>query len=249
MSAGLADAAFDNPKAWTIQTYIDMLSAVQQISHRTFTSEWTLATDGQARIYLRHDIDFSLECAVEMAVAEHRAGVRATYFVEVECPFYNLLSATAAQQIRRIAAMGHPVGLHLVLPPRGEDANDALDAQLRTLRSVLDAALTSIVSLHQPTRHDEVAGRLHTSTTYDPLFFNPATYLSDSAGQWGGSPARWLTRLADHDRPAQLLVHPLWWTQPGGTPRKKLERLPDLIRNAAELELANFRAWTEADQS
>lgn len=250
MITGPYEPAFSNPTAWNIRAYTEMLNAIQELTNRAFTSEWTHTVGNKTEIYLRHDVDFSLECAVEMAAAEQSTGVLATYFVEVECPFYNLLSATATRQVRRIAAMGHPVGLHLVLPSPGDGAaGEALESQLGALKSVLGDAVTSVVSLHQPMRHDEVARRLRVSTTYDPVFFDEATYLSDSAGQWGGSADRWLARIANHERPAQLLIHPLWWTQPGETPREKLQGLINLIGTAAELELTHFRAWNERGQA
>ena len=232
------------PSEWSVPSYVNMLGIVQELSSRRFSCDWAQAEFPFGTIHLRHDVDFSLEPAVKMASAERDVGVRSTYFGEIVCTFYNVLSAASRGQIHEISAMGHQVGLHLVLPdPREGIAVDALNSQLRTLVSVAPEALTNIVSLHQPNRFGRVPPELPIATTYDAKFFDSSTYLSDSAGEWGGSMTKWIDNIVATQLPAQLLIHPLWWVEPGDTPRHKLERLLGGIHSAAEIELAQFRAW------
>ena len=67
---------------------------------------------GSPILLLRHDIDFDLEKAVELARVENRLDLRATYFVLVRTAFYNVFSADSTQRIRELLALGHRLGLH-----------------------------------------------------------------------------------------------------------------------------------------
>ena len=57
-------------------------------------------------LYLRHDVDLSLEAALEMARLEHEHGVRATYLLMRESAFYNLRLARRAVHAAAAPAVG-----------------------------------------------------------------------------------------------------------------------------------------------
>ena len=61
---------------------------------------------------LRHDVDFTPAGALEMAEIEAEMGIRATYYFLLTSDFYNLLSERFASVPRRIADLGHEIGLH-----------------------------------------------------------------------------------------------------------------------------------------
>lgn len=61
---------------------------------------------------IRHDIDFSLEKALEIAQLEYNMGVKSTYFVLISSPFYNLYSDANSVIIKSILGYGHKIGLH-----------------------------------------------------------------------------------------------------------------------------------------
>src|SRR6266566_9759444 len=67
-------------------------------------------------LFLRHDVDLSLEAALEMAHLEYELGVTATYFLMTESVFYNLLSPAGERAQRHLRDWGHTVGLHPVYP-------------------------------------------------------------------------------------------------------------------------------------
>ena len=60
----------------------------------------------------RHDVDASPQAALAMASIEQELGVRATYYFNAKSEFYNLLEPAVSDIARRIAAMGHEVGVH-----------------------------------------------------------------------------------------------------------------------------------------
>ena len=63
-------------------------------------------------LFLRHDVDLSLDAALRMAELEHEAGATATYFLMTESVFYNLASSEGTAAIERLRTLGHRVGLH-----------------------------------------------------------------------------------------------------------------------------------------
>jgi len=157
--------------------------------------------DGPERgdIYLRHDVDLSLDAALRVAELEAEHGVRTTYLLMTESVFYNLASAEGADAVARLRDLGHAVGLHAVYP-----------------NAALDERFDSVVSWHNP--QAEYMGQTIPGATnvYAEPFFSPSTYRSDSNQHWrsgcpheelrgGGFP--WL----------QILVHPEIWVYEGAT--------------------------------
>jgi hypothetical protein len=150
-------------------------------------------------LFLRHDVDLSLDAALQMAQLEAELDVTATYLLMTESVFYNLASQEGTAAIARLRKLGHAVGLHAVHP-----------------KVELDDRFDPVVSWHNPQ-----AGYMSKSipgavNVYAEPYFAPATYRSDSNQHWrsgcpheelrGGGFA-WL----------QILVHPEIWVYPGAT--------------------------------
>ena len=70
----------------------------------------------RGEIYLRHDVDLSLDAALTMAELEAEHGVATTYLLMTESVFYNLASSEGVAAIARLRELGHAVGLHAVHP-------------------------------------------------------------------------------------------------------------------------------------
>ena len=61
---------------------------------------------------LRHDIEFSIDRAYELAKIEKGLGVVSTYTVQVRNNTYNAFSEKNIDLIKRIKDLGHHIGLH-----------------------------------------------------------------------------------------------------------------------------------------
>lgn len=61
---------------------------------------------------LRHDVDTSIDKALELAALESQENVKSTYFFLLNTDFYNIASQNSMEKIQRIHAMGHEIGLH-----------------------------------------------------------------------------------------------------------------------------------------
>ncbi len=150
-------------------------------------------------VFLRHDVDLSLESAVEMARLEHELGVRATYFLLPESAFYNLQSALGRTVQRQLRQWGHAVGLHAVHP-----------------RAEPDPRFDAVLAWHNPEPeyvHEHVAGFVN---VMEPPYFTTGHYRSDSNQHWReGCPHDELRAGAFEW--LQLLVHPEIWVYDGAT--------------------------------
>jgi len=168
-------------------------------------------------LFLRHDIDLSLDAALRMAELEAELGVLATYLLMTESVFYNLASSEGAAAIARLRELGHAVGLHAVYPT--VEFDDRFDP---------------VVSWHNPEAEymsEKVSGAVN---VYADPYFAPPTYRSDSNQHWrsgcpheelrgGGFP--WL----------QILVHPEIWVYPGATMAQTMRAMLE-AENARRLE-------------
>jgi hypothetical protein len=174
-------------------------------------------------LFLRHDVDLSLEAALELARLEREAGARATYFLMTESVFYNLDSELGRKTVTELRALGHAVGLHAVHP-----------------RAVRDERFDAVVAWHNPDPdyvNDGVDGFVN---VMQPPWFTQGRYRSDSNQHWReGCPHDELRAGAFEW--LQLLVHPEIWVYQGDTMRETMHALLDAKRADLLGYLANDR--------
>jgi hypothetical protein len=195
--------------AFDLAHYRELLEAAQTSGY-DWASFDRLPRGGD--VFLRHDVDLSLEAALEMARLEHELGVRATYFLMTESGFYNLDSQVGRYAHRQLRQWGHAVGLHAVYP-----------------RAELDRRFDKVIAWHNPDPEymsQPVGGAVN---VMEEPYFAPGRYRSDSNRHWrDGCP---------HDELAagafewlQLLVHPEIWVYEGTTMRETMESMLDRKR-------------------
>lgn len=181
-------------------------------------------------LILRHDIDFLLEYALPFAEMEAAAGAVATYFVEVTSEFYNVMACTDKARLRRIAALGHTVGLHFDRTQYGADFScfsSEYEAVVRHEVEVLQQALGQKVacySFHEPLREEieadhKIEGLVN---AYAREFFTGFKYYSDSVMNWREDAVQGV-RGGEYPR-IQLLTHPFWYGKTAGDIRAMLLR-------------------------
>ncbi len=236
--------------AFTPNNYIDL---VQTIIGRGYAIvDFATADPKRKHLLLRHDIDMSIQAAVEMAEAEAAAGLKSTYFVLMRSEFYNPWAPESWSGLRRISGLGHDVGLHLDAALY-RDVDEALEvAALREcsqLEGLLEQPVTSI-SFHRPAkrllgREGRLAGRQH---AYQPRFFSDMGYCSDSRGGWHQGPPLEHPALND-GRALQLLTHPIWWTGGDAPPANRLSRFVTTRQSVLDRELAKHCSIYVANDS
>jgi hypothetical protein len=199
------------PCTFDLDHYGELLAAARAGGYRcAFFDHEPAAGD----LFLRHDVDMSLDAAVLMAELEAAEGMTATYFLMTRGDFYNLDGSIGRRTTARLRELGHRVGLHAVHP----------DAEL-------DARFDPVIAWHTPDPDFmtlPVGGALN---VMQPPWFDPATYRSDSNQHWrSGCPH---DELAAGSFPfLQLLVHPEIWVYEGATMRETMEAFLDADRDA-----------------
>jgi hypothetical protein len=168
-------------------------------------------------LLLRHDVDLSLEAAVEMARVEAELGAHATYFLMTSSVFYNLDSAVGRATVATLRDLGHRVGLHAVYP-----------------KAQLDERFDHVVAWHNPDPEYMKAPIDGAVNVMEERYFDPAAYRSDSNQHWrSGCPHE---ALAAAELPwVQLLVHPEIWVYEGKTMGETMRAFLDTDR-AVRLE-------------
>lgn len=226
-----------------LDEYFSLLSMVSEHRYELLCSE---AAVSQRRewLFLRHDVDYSVECALKMAEAEANRGHRSTYFFQLACDHYNLLSGRYAGVANEVASMGHEVGLHYDVRAMEKwgvrDSLSALEAELDTLSALLGSEVKSI-SMHNPSVYgtDPFAHVEGVVNAYN-LAGDDVDYFSDSCGAWRNKTYK---AFADNELKArvQLLIHPIYWAEGPGDRWQRLDDWAAERRDAIEEHVTGAR--------
>lgn len=187
-------------------------------------------------VYLRHDVDFSVEYAYEMALIDQSLGISSTFFFLPDSELYNLYSRSVFDLINEIIEMGHDVCLHI-----DSDVLNNLETATACFKMYYPRSNASVISFHQP---KVIPPNYYLSkgmiNVYGSKFFSEIEYASDSGGEWKyGHP---LLRLAFKQKKSfQLLTHPLWWMSLGDDINNIILELVDKIHNNTMEALSQFR--------
>lgn len=201
--------------------YLSIIEAARKAGYTLVPMRDAFETPAPVMI-LRHDVDFSPACALEMAKHEKDLGVRATYFFMTTSEYYNVFYSESRATLREIAGMGHEIGLHWdsnFLPEREEARAPFLKAQLALLGNIVGAEIIS-ASQHIPidTPVFDISPYIK-HNAYSPAFIKDFTYVSDSSMAWRAkTPLDLITTGAN----IQFLAHPVWWMTAPDTREGKL---------------------------
>jgi hypothetical protein len=169
------------------------------------------------KVLLRHDVDLSLDAAVQMAEIEAGAGAWSTWFLMTRSSFYNLASAEGERAIARLRELGGRIAHHAVWP-----------------HADLDERFEPTVAWHNPDPEFMTVTVEGAVNVMAEPWFDPDHYRSDSNQRWrhGCPEAELATGRFEW---LQLLIHPEIWVYDGRTMRATMESFLD-ARQAAALE-------------
>ena len=238
----------DQHLKFTYEAYRNLIKRIKE--------NYTIATYHNWQDYsnpciLRHDVDMDLDKAVEFAEFENFScgKVCSAYFILISSDFYNVFSKENQRRIKRIAALGHEIGLHFDevkyegLPP--DKIIDKIKIEAKLLGGVLGMEIRA-VSMHRPSRQImeanlEVDGLIN---SYQKKFFKEFKYLSDSRMHWRED----VEKIVDRKEFPMLhiLTHPFWYSKEEESTREKLLRFCKEKQYAAYRNLNdNFRDLEE----
>jgi hypothetical protein len=206
--------------AFDLTHYRELLDAAKAGGYRFATFK---AEPAVGDLLLRHDVDLSLEAALELARLEHENGAAATYFLMTESVFYNLDSELGRETLRELRYLGHAVGLHAVYP-----------------RASCDDRFDAVLAWHNPDPefvHESVNGFVN---VMQPPWFTRGKYRSDSNQHWREGCPHDELRATTFEW-LQLLTHPEIWVYEGGTMRDTMHAMLEHKRDEWLVHLANDR--------
>jgi hypothetical protein len=203
---------------------------------RSFQDEWTNHT-----LLLRHDVDYSLEMAVELARVNAELGVAGTFFILARGHAYNPMSRASVARIEELASLRQRLALHVA---SGDD-NIARDFKHLSAQFPLEP----VFSWHNPTpemlekhREREIIAGL--TNVYSARFLDAALYRSDS--NFGRSYSELASALDGQAETVHLLIHPINWVAGGDSMLDVFQHAwPYLIREA-EQEARTNRVYATA---
>lgn len=206
--------------SFELDHYVELLEAARAAGYRFARFGEGPAPDD---LFLRHDIDLTLDAALRMAELEAELGVNATYLLMTESLFYNLASPEGVEAIERLRALGHWVGFHAVYP-----------------NARLDERFDAVVAWHNPQPEYMTLPIDGAINVMGERYFQPATYRSDSNQHWRtGCP---------HDELRagvfpwlQMLIHPAIWVYEGATMSETMRSMLDAERERRLAQLPGDR--------
>jgi hypothetical protein len=188
-------------------------------------------------VYLRHDVDFSMQAAVAMAETLHSLEIKSCFFVMLTTPLYSLLTADGRDLLERLLSFGHDVRLHFDPTIYLEhEVESALNFEL-ALMQTLTSQPQDVMSFHRP-----ADGVLRTASlfygvehTYMAKWMSDIGYYADSRGRFRyGHPLQ--SEHFKSGKSLQVLLHPEWWFCDGDTSVAR-------VNSALNDSKASLNAW------
>ena len=205
---------------------------------------------------LRHDIEFSIDRALQMARIEHEdLNVHSTYTVQLRNNTYNALSQKNIEAIQEIESMGHYIGLHQNPPQMSDDELvDYITKDIETLEHYYGFSVDRF-AFHRcgsnPKLLENYVKVPDKINCYAKEFFHYFSgdkpeeirvhYLADSNHDWKyGHPFN--IDYWDLPQKMQLLTHPYSWTERG---YENISNFTKLIKERNEELLSDMNSETK----
>jgi hypothetical protein len=183
-------------------------------------------------IFLRHDVDFSVNSAFALASIEAGLKIKSTFFLLPHSDFYNLFEDEITSIIRKIIESGHKIGLHFDCTYYNVKSEKELVKKLNLEKNFLQNIFETdikVFSFHNPDKFAlsckdyRYAGMIN---TYSDFFNKKVTYISDSNGYWRFNRLEDILKEGKEDA-LQILLHPEWWQAEVMSPKERVWRCID----------------------
>ena len=163
------------------------------------------------QLILRHDIDFDIKAAYEIAVIEHELNVKSTFFFLLRGDFYNLINSENYDLVKKIESLGHKISLHYDIEIYTNPQKELI-AEIKIFEDFFNTKI-DIISIHRPSKDflNNPNNYFNGPNTYEDKYFKKISYFADSGGRFRfGNPLESPDYKLNHN--IQLLTHPIWWT-------------------------------------
>ena len=194
--------------------YFEVLDFAKQNYRIGTPSDFLKLKNNQRFILLRHDVDYSLDHALQMAELESDHKINSIYLILLHGPFYNVFTPSSISIIKKISKLGHEIGLHydtsFFQNTKGNILSD-IQNELSILSDIVGKKI-QFISQHNVTVSKPLQKKIF-SKFYDlnnSKPFNSLEYISDSVQNWR---KKCMCNHIPNEANLQILVHPIWWSK------------------------------------
>jgi len=209
---------------FSYKDYCDIVKIVKESGRNATFHD---ARELDAFVIMRHDVEFSVDRAYQLAQLEKSLDFTSTYFFQWTNNSYNILSKKNTDMIRTMHEEGHTIGLHFAV--NGLEDLEEIKAKISLEVDVLSRMLgfeIDTFSVHRPSKEilkanikmDGIINAYedHFFTYMDSVDENSqlqVKYISDAQHRWNyGIPDR---ETILNNQKVQILTHPYSWTKEG----------------------------------
>jgi hypothetical protein len=220
---------------------------LNEIIHKLRLNDYVICKYSNSKQYdkvciFRHDVDYDITKALEMARFEYNCKIQSTYFFLISSDFYNILSKKNLDIIKLIHSFGHDIGLHFDETKYDIKNKDEFIFFVKKELSIMNKATgldVKSVSMHRPSKFflNSNLKIPNVINSYSSEFFNEFKYISDSRMKWGDD----ILMLIESNihKKIHLLTHPFWYSA-------KAENTKDKIINFINSgNMSRFRLFDE----
>ena len=95
-------------------SYKEYVSIIENIINNYNVVDYTDVNENtKSFAIIRHDIEFSLYRALNLAKIDHTLGIKSSFFVQLRNNCYNALSKENLDILNEISKLGHHIGAHI----------------------------------------------------------------------------------------------------------------------------------------
>ncbi|MBO4988569.1 MAG: hypothetical protein J6C63_06980 [Lachnospiraceae bacterium] len=208
-------------------SYEDYKKIIRIIKSTERYMDYHKALTSDKFILMRHDVEYSVERAYELAKVESSMDFTSTFFFQWTNNSYNILSRKNKDLIKDMHERGHTIGLHFALNGMTdmEQIRKQIAKEMDILNSMFEFKIDTF-SIHRPSKdvlreNIKLPGIIN---AYQDEFFTFAEnvtentpvsvkYLSDANHIWRyGYPDE--KNILENDK-VQILTHPFAWCKQG----------------------------------
>ena len=201
-------------RQFTIKGYTHLLELALHNQYAFIDFDRALFEKHDKFCLLRHDIDADLKAAMAMSEIEKQLNIKATYFIMLRSPVYNLFGRQNHKYVEEIINNGQTLALHYdegFYPSNGRLLQEHIETEALVLEKMFGQKITTI-SFHQP-GPKIISNELRVKNfinTYDKEDLRGINYFSDSNKVWKNETGWDIFESGKYSK-VHLLVHPMWW--------------------------------------
>ena len=190
------------------KSYLNFINKLKKFYNFKYFDE---KINNNNNIILRHDVDYDLDYALNIAKLNNKLRIKSTFFVLLRSNFYNLISPHSINILKHINNLGAKIGLHYNESIYKENFRKNFLKEIEILENFLNKKV-NIISFHRSSIKllNKKKKYFNFNHTYMSKFTKNIKYYSDSMNQFRfGNPLK--SEEFKSKKSMQILLHPIWW--------------------------------------